>query len=75
MCDVIPCLYQPPNRGDNTVLEAQGGTATPGATKQLLQGIKRIIYINTYIYMYIYDRSIKNRDYIERSYSFLVCRL
>ena len=24
------------NQGDNTVLVAQGGTATPGATKQLL---------------------------------------
>ena len=32
----IPCPHQPPSRGDNTVLVAQGGTATPGATKQLL---------------------------------------
>ena len=33
---VIPCPNQPPTRGDNTVLVTQGGTATPGATKQLL---------------------------------------
>ena len=32
----IPCPHQPPTRGDNTVSVAQGGTATPGATKQLL---------------------------------------
>ena len=31
----IPCPHQPPSRGDNTVSVAQGGTATPGATKQL----------------------------------------
>ena len=29
----IPCPHQPPSRGDNTVSVAQGGTATPGATK------------------------------------------
>ena len=33
---VIPCPHQPPTRGDNTFSVAQGGTATPGATKQLL---------------------------------------
>ena len=32
----IPCPYQPLTRGDNTVSVAQVGTATPGATKQLL---------------------------------------
>ena len=32
----IPCPHQPPSRGDNIVSVAQGGTATPGATKQLL---------------------------------------
>ena len=31
----IPCPHQLPTRGDNTVLVAQGGTATPGSTKQL----------------------------------------
>ena len=43
----IPCPHQPPTRGDNTVSVAQGGTATPGATKQLLPPdsvFKRIIY-------------------------------
>ena len=33
----ILCPHQPPTRGDNTVWVAQGGTAAPGATKQLLQ--------------------------------------
>ena len=64
----IPCPHQPRTRGDNTVSVAQGCTATPGATKQLLppdKVFKRIIYI------YIYARSIKSRDYIERSSSFL----
>ena len=50
----IPCPHQPPTRGDNIVSVAQGGTATPGATKQLLPPdmvFKRIIYIYIYIYM------------------------
>ena len=44
----IPCPHQPPTRGDNSVLVAQGGTAIPGTTKQLLppeRVFKRIIYI------------------------------
>ena len=32
-----PCPHQMPTRGDNTVLVAQDGIATPGTTKQLLQ--------------------------------------
>ena len=32
----IPSPHQPPTRHDNTVSAAQGSTATPGATKQLL---------------------------------------
>ena len=31
----IPCHHQLQTRGDNTVSVPQGGTATPGATKQL----------------------------------------
>ena len=45
-CDTL--LHHPPTRGDNTVSVAQGGTATPDATKQLLppdRVFKRIIYI------------------------------
>ena len=44
----IPCPHQPPTRGDNTVSVAEGGTATPGAIKQLLAPdmvFKRIIYM------------------------------
>ena len=43
----IPCPHQPPSRCDNTVSVAQGGTATPGATKQLLPPDKvlRALYI------------------------------
>ena len=32
----MPSPHQPPTKGDNTVSVAQGSTATPGATKQLL---------------------------------------
>ena len=49
--DVIPCPHQPPTRGDNTVLIAQGGTATPGATKQFLP-LDRVLR-ELYIYIYI----------------------
>ena len=41
----IPCPHQPPTRGDNTVSVAQGGTANPGATKQLLPLEENYIYI------------------------------
>ena len=64
----IPYPHQPPSRGDNTVSVAQGGTATPGATKHLLppDRVLRESYIYIYIYIYIYARSIKCRDYIGR---------
>ena len=68
----IPCPHQPPTRGDNTGLVAQGGTATPGATKQLLPPDR--VLKELYIYIYIYARSIKSRDYIGRPSSFLVYR-
>ena len=59
-CDTLTSLAA--NQGDNTVSVAQGGTATPGATKQLLppdRVFKRnvyffYIYIHTFIYIYIY---------------------
>ena len=43
----IPCPHQPPTMGDNTVSIAQGGTATPVATKQLLppDSVLRELYI------------------------------
>ena len=69
---VIPCPHQPPTRGDNTVSVDQGGTATPGATKQLLppDRVSRELYIYIYIYIYTHThthtRSIKSRDYIGR---------
>ena len=46
----IPSPYQLPTRGDNTVSVAQGGTATPGATKQLLP-LDRVFIIELYIYI------------------------
>ena len=48
----IPCPHQLPARGDNTVSVAQGSTATPGATKQLLppDRVLRESYICIYIY-------------------------
>ena len=50
---VVPCPHQPPTRSDNTVSVAQGSTATPGATKQLLppDRVLRELYIYIYIYM------------------------
>ena len=56
----IPCPHQTPSRGDNTVSVAQGGTATPGATKQLLppDRVLRELYIYIYIYIYMYIRQI-----------------
>ena len=68
----IPSPYHPPTRGDNTVPVAQGSTATPCATKQLLAPdsvFKRIIYI----YIYILARSTNSRDYIGRSFIFIFC--
>ena len=53
----IPCFPSAANQGDNIVSVAQGGTASPGATKQLLppdRVFKRYIYI--YIYMYTPDQ-------------------
>ena len=54
----IPCPHQLPTRGDNTVSVAQGGTATPGATKQLLplEKVLRELYIYIYIYIYTPDQ-------------------
>ena len=54
----IPCPHQPPTRGDNIVSVAQGGTATPGATKQLLppDRVLRDSYIYIYIYIYTPDQ-------------------
>ena len=69
----IPCPHQPPTRGDNTVSVAQGDTATPGATKQPLPPDR--ILKELYIYIYIYARSVKSRDYIGNPSSFLVCSL
>ena len=56
------------NQGDNTVSVAQGGTASPGATKQLL--LPDWVFKN--IYIYIYTRSTKSRHYIGRSFIFIL---
>ena len=60
----IPCPHQPLSRGDNTVSVAQGGTATPGATKQLLppDRVLRKSYIYIYIYIYIYTPDQLNAE-------------
>ena len=44
------------NQGDNSVSVAQGGTTTPGATKQLLPPDR----VFKKIYIYIYTRSTKS---------------
>ena len=53
----ILCPHQPATRSDNTVSVAQGGTTTPGTTKQILplDRVFKYIYIYIYIiYIYIY---------------------
>ena len=50
------------NQGDNTVSVAQGGTATPGATEQLLppdRVFKRNIYLNIFLLNTLYEKSQK----------------
>ena len=53
MCDTLSSSFA--NQGDNTVSVAQGGTATPGATKLLLPPDR----VFKEIYIYIYARSTK----------------
>ena len=50
----IACPHQPPSRCDNTVSVAQGGTDTPGATKQLLPPDR--VLGESYIYRYTPDQ-------------------
>ena len=67
-CDIRPSSAG--NQGDNTVSVAQGGTATPGATKQLLppdRVFKRNIYVYIYIYMYIFTNPSAWAGYDTRS--------
>ena len=54
----IPSPHQSLTRGDNTVSLTRGGTATPGATKQLLppDRVLRELYIYIYIYIYCITR-------------------
>ena len=66
----MPCPQQPPTRGDTTVSVAQGGTATPVATKQLLPPGRVLIQLYIYIYIYTYARLNKSRDYIGRNLHF-----
>ena len=56
----IPYPHQPPSRGDNTVSVAQGGTATPGATKQLLPPDR--VLRESFIYIYIYTPDPLNAE-------------
>ena len=58
----IPYPHQPPSRGDNTVSVAQGGTATPGATKQLLPPDRVLRESFIYLYIYIYTPDPLNAE-------------
>ena len=57
------------NQGDNTVSIAQGGTATPGATKQLLPP-DRVFKRNIYKYISIYTPDQLKADITLDVYSF-----
>ena len=46
------------NQSDNTVSVAQGSTATPGATKQLLPPDRVLKELYIYIYIYTPDQSL-----------------
>ena len=65
-CDTLSSLAA--NQGDKTVLVAQGSTATPGATKQLLPPDR----VFKEIYIYMYARSTKSRHYIGCSFIFIL---
>ena len=67
-----PCHYQPPTRGDNTVSVAQGGTATPGAIKQLLPPDRVLRESCIYIYIYVYTPDQLNAETI---YIYIYIRL
>ena len=66
----IPCAHQPPTWGDNEVSVAQGGTATPDSTKQLLlpDRVLRELYI--YIYIYIYIRQLRAETTLDVNHHF-----
>ena len=66
MCDTLASSAA--NQGDNTVSVAQGGTATPGATEQLLPPDR----VFKEIYIYVYTRSTKSGHYIGRSFIFIL---
>ena len=55
-CDTLSSSAS--NQCDNTVSVAQGGIATPGATKQLLPPDRVLKELYIYIYIYIYIRHI-----------------
>ena len=62
----IPYHHQPPTRGDNTVSVAQGSTATPGATNQLLPSdrVLKELYICVCVCVCVADqlRSVTTLD-------------
>ena len=54
-CDTLPSSAA--NQGDNTVSVAQGGTATPGATKRIYiyAQVHRCLWMYIYIYFSSYN--------------------
>ena len=62
----ILCPHQPPTGGDNTVSVAQSGTATPGATKQLLP-LGRVLRE-----LYIYICQINKEQRLHRTLIFIL---
>ena len=53
------CTHQPLTRCDNTISVAQGGTATTGATKQILPPYRVFIFI---IYFFPWDSQFYEED-------------
>ena len=67
----IPCPHQLPIWGNKSVSVAQGGTATPGATKQLSPPDR--VLKELYIYIYTTGQSIAETTLDVHLHSVRVC--
>ena len=70
----ILCPHQPPIRGDNTVSLAQGGTVTPGATKQLLPLVKLYILYSKHLILLSLAITLnyKNSKYVTKIIQYIL---
>ena len=62
----IPYPHQPPTMVDNTISVAQGGTATPGATKQFLLPDRVTLRQQKLLGNYVFSRNKENPQQLIR---------